>query len=457
MLILDNADDLDMVKAFMPTAEKGHIILTTRAQAIGTIAQRIEIEKMSMEEGTIFLLRRIKRCKSNAALETVTATVREQAQAVVEAVDGLPLALDQAGAYIEETGCSLSDYLKFYKTRRNRLLRTRGRDASGHPEPVATTWSLSFERVERANPAAAELLRLLAFLHPDAIPESMIMGGASELGPTLQPMAEDELDLNDAIGELHKYSLIKRDPEGKILNIHRLVQVVMKDGMSKDMLREWAGRTVHMVNYAFPEVEFATWPICQVYLPHVQVYKGLIEQCGLTFPETTLLLSRAGYYLQKRAQYIEAESFYNLTLTIREKVLSTYHADVGATLYSLAQLYQDQAKYERAELFYQRNLAIREHSLESDHPDMAQSLNGLASLYDEQSKYELAEPLFQRVLTIYEQKLGVKHFRVAETLNNLGLLYRHQGKYEHAEVFYQRCLTVCEQVLEPNLMPSRIL
>jgi hypothetical protein len=37
--------------------------------------------------------------------------------------------------------------------------------ASDHPS-VATTWALSFENIEKANPAAAELLRFCAFLHP---------------------------------------------------------------------------------------------------------------------------------------------------------------------------------------------------------------------------------------------------------------------------------------------------
>lgn len=229
LLILDNADHIEMANKFIPSTGKGHILLTTRAHSTGTVAQRIELEKMEAEEGTLFLLRRTKRLKDNAPLENVPETVRSQTQNIVEAVDGLPLALDQAGAYIEETGCSLTDYLKFYKTRRNRLLRTRGRDASGHPEPVATTWSLSFDKIEQANPAAAELLRLCAFLHPDAIPQSMMVEGASELGPILGSVAKDELELNEAIGELRKYSLVKRDPEAKLLNIHRLVQVVVKE------------------------------------------------------------------------------------------------------------------------------------------------------------------------------------------------------------------------------------
>ena len=92
-------------------------------------------------------------------------------------MDGLPLALDQAGAFIEETQSSVSDYLDLYRQRQDLLFKRRGGPGKDHPEPVATTWSLSFERVGQLDPLAAELLRCCAFLAPDAIPEQMIIDG----------------------------------------------------------------------------------------------------------------------------------------------------------------------------------------------------------------------------------------------------------------------------------------
>ena len=66
LLILDNADDLAMVKEYMPSPGKGHMLLTTRAQVIGRLAQRVEIEKMGLEEGALFLLRRASIIASDA-------------------------------------------------------------------------------------------------------------------------------------------------------------------------------------------------------------------------------------------------------------------------------------------------------------------------------------------------------------------------------------------------------
>src|SRR6266852_3958799 len=112
LLILDNADDLSMISDFIPAGGGGHILLTTRAQATGTVAPSIAVDKMDLDEGAQLLLRRSKFLPADALLDAANPVMRAQAQAIVLAMDGLPLALDQAGAYVEETGCSLSDYLE---------------------------------------------------------------------------------------------------------------------------------------------------------------------------------------------------------------------------------------------------------------------------------------------------------------------------------------------------------
>ncbi len=110
---------------------------------------------------------------------------RVAAEGIVQEMDGLPLAIVQAGAYVEETGCSLEDYLSLYTTHRKDLLARRGSLLLDYPDTVLTTWSLSFQQVEQENPAAADALRLCAFLAPDAIPEELLTRSAAELGIVL--------------------------------------------------------------------------------------------------------------------------------------------------------------------------------------------------------------------------------------------------------------------------------
>jgi transcriptional regulator with XRE-family HTH domain len=303
LLILDNADELDLVAAFLPTGDTGYILLTTRAQATGSLAPSIPIEQMSGEEGALLLLRRAQLLAPKASLAQVSEADRAQAETLVVTMGGLPLALDQAGAYIEETSCGLPAYLELYRTHHTHLLQRRSTGPSDHPEPVAVTWRLAFLKVERANPAAADLLRLCAFLAPDAIPEAIVTEGSSKLGPILGPVASDALALNSALEVLRMYSLVRRNPDTKTLIIHRLVQAVLKESMDEQMQRQWAERAVCAVNAAFPEGYFESWNRCQECLPHVLACAHVIEQYNLLLADAALLLQRR---MRKSGQNIGA-------------------------------------------------------------------------------------------------------------------------------------------------------
>src|SRR5260221_442017 len=344
-------------------------MLTTRAQATGRLATSLPVERMDEEEGTTLLLRRAKLLAASASLSSVAPAMYSQAQAIVRVLDGLPLALDQAGAYIEETGCSLSEYLELYQRRRSRLLARQSSLSSEYPYTVASTWSLSFQQVEQADPAAADLLRLCAFLDPDAIPEAILTEGAPFFGPSLDLVAADTLLLQEAIQVLRRFSLLKSEPEAKLLNIRRLVQAVLKDGMDIQVQRQWAERVVRAVNAAFPKVTFAAWPRCQECLPHALACAEFINEYHLAFPEAARLLYHMGWYLEDRGHYAQAEPLLLRALTMREQVLGSEHLDTADILAALASLYVLQGKYEQARPLYQRALAIREQVLGPEHPD----------------------------------------------------------------------------------------
>jgi tetratricopeptide (TPR) repeat protein len=362
-------------------------------------------------------------------------------------MDGLPLALEQAGAYIEETACGLQGYLRLYQAQGVQLLKEHGEFVPDHPEPVATTWSLSFDKVEQANSASAELLRFCAFLAPDAIPEELFSESANELGPTLEPIVSDPSRLNTAIRELFKYSLIHRDPETQTLSIHHLVQEVLKDQMDEETQRLWAERAVRAVNNVFPNPQFRNWDRCRRYLLHAQMCSALIEQWDLLFTEAANLLNRMGGYLQQRGEYEQVEQLQQRALAINEEALGPEHSDTATSIAHLAFFYDSQGKYEQAEPLYQRALTIDEKAYGPDHHDVATDLNNLAALYDSQGKYEQAEPLYQRALGIWENVLGPDHPNTAGCLNNLAALYYHQGKYEESEPLYQRALAIHKRVL----------
>jgi tetratricopeptide (TPR) repeat protein/DNA-binding CsgD family transcriptional regulator len=450
LLIMDNADDLSLAADFLPSGGRGHVLLTTRAQATGRIAPSIAVEKMQQDEGALLLLRRAKLLAPDAPFDTASPVARTQAEAIVRALDGLPLALDQAGAYIEEVACSLAEYLELYQQRWMDLLNRQSTVPSDYPHTVVGTWSLAFEQVDQANPAAADLLRLCAFLDPDIIPEAIFIDGASALGAALAPTASDVLLLNEAIGVLRRFSLVRRVPEAKLLNMHRLVQVVLRDRMDAQTQRLWAERAVYAVNATFPEVAFDTWARCELCLPQTQACVELIDQYQFTFPEAARLLHQAGCYLRERGLYRSAEPFLKRALAIREHVLDGEHLDTASTLDHLALLYMFQGQYGPAEALLQRALAIKEHILGPDHLNTAETLDNLARLYYLQGEYEPAEALIKRAVTIVEHVLGPEHPETAILLDSLAYFSRFQGKYEQAQALHQQALRIKEQTFGPE-------
>ncbi|HEX6480559.1 MAG TPA: helix-turn-helix domain-containing protein [Ktedonobacteraceae bacterium] len=275
LLIWDNIEDLDLLSSYLPPARQGAMLFTTRRQTLGTLAQGVELQPMMEEEGSLFLLRRARLLDPTAPVEQLEQLAQRTpfeyvaARELVAAMDGLPLALDQVGAYVQETPCSLADYLKLYQTRGAELLKRRGEVVIDHPASVVTTWSISFEKVEQTNAAAAALLRLCAFLHPDAIPEELFVEGTALLGEQLGPVAADVFLWHEAIRAASAYSLLKRNTEEHTLSIHRLVQAVLRERMSEQERELWQQRAIRMLNAFFPEVTPDTQRQCERLLPHV--------------------------------------------------------------------------------------------------------------------------------------------------------------------------------------------
>ena len=450
LLILDNADDLRMAQEFLPTKRRGYILFTTRAQAAGQIAASIEVEKLTLEEGTLLLLRASKRLEPGMTLAQARAEDRAVAEEIAREMDGLPLALVQAAAFIDETGCSLAHYRRLYAAHRKELLGRRGNLMLDYSETVTTTWSLSFEQIEQQSPAAAIVLRVCAFLAADAIPEELLERGLAELSAIPGAEGLDALELDEALAVLRRYSLLLRNSESHMLNMHRLVQTVLKESMDEQTRRQWAERTVRIVNAAFPEVDYRKDSSHQYYLPHVHECAALINEHHLYFAEAARLLYQAGSFLYFRGFYLQSQSFHRLALDIREKVFGSDHPDVADSLNDLAKLARIHNDFEQAERFYQQALAIREKTLGPTHFATATSLNNLSVLYRNQGNYERAEPLLQQALSIYDKLLGPEDRNTLMACLNLAKLYLEQYKYKQAEEFLQQVLTTSKRVLEPE-------
>ncbi len=295
LLILDNADNLNLVAPFLPQAPRGHVLLTTRARAAMNVAQPILLEPLGAEDGALCILRRAGAVVWNGQLSDASPLSADAAQTLSQLMEGLPLALEQAGAYIEETGSSTSRYLALYQKYRSEIQEYQYGAVPNYPWPVASAWKISRSIVQQEQPAALELLQLCAFLAPEAIPEEIFTKGAATLGPALGSIAAHPVTLDKATAILRRYSLLNREvdreKDNSQFSIHHMMQEILRDEMDEPTQRQWAERAVRAVALALPVIE---WHIMQA---HGHNCIQLIEQWNMTFPEAHFVRQ---YVVEKR-------------------------------------------------------------------------------------------------------------------------------------------------------------
>jgi hypothetical protein len=173
-------------------------------------------------------------------------------------LDRLPLALEQACAYIKTRNKSIAGYLELLRQRKTELLKFPP-SRKDYDYTVATILEILFQQVQEESKAGGNLLNLCAFLAPERIPKSLISGGATHLPEPLASALADELKFDDALAALRRYSLLT--VADKSLSVHRLVQAVTRDRLSDEERKTWAVAAVSLVNDAFyyDNDAFRTW------------------------------------------------------------------------------------------------------------------------------------------------------------------------------------------------------
>jgi tetratricopeptide (TPR) repeat protein len=488
LLVLDGLDELLSLTKFLPFESSGHVLVTTLGQAAGYLAHPVLITEMTEEDAATFLLRRVRLIDEQTRDLEIPLPVYGQAIAIVHEVGRLTLALDQAGAYIEETHCDLDGYLQHYRRLGAKLLAWRGQQAHTHQHSIQLALSLTFAKVALQCPEAMNLLYLFAFLHPDTIPSDIIERGMPALEGPLRILKADAMVLDRAMVILFKFALIRQRVDTGMWSIHRVFQVVLKERLTTVSQRQWATRAVRLVSAVFPQADFSNWPTCDKYFSqarhcadllaslhpvpreaisllqrlgsycyqrawyqetekHLEMALSLCEQSGDAESERAQVLTSLAILYHRQGKYHEAENACQDALEIREQICGPDHHLVAQTLNNLALLYQDWGRYQEAEELYRRVLDIHAHTLGPDHPDTAVSLSNLALLYSLQGKDALADPLYQRVFSIEQRTLGARHPELALSLNMQASRLADQNDYKQAEKLYRQALAIQEEVL----------
>jgi tetratricopeptide (TPR) repeat protein len=438
LLVLDNVEDTQQVAELLPRSSGGQVILTSRT---GTgwepLASVLAVEVLAPADAAGLLLARTGETgpEAEAAAATLATTL-----------GGLPLALEQAGAYVAATGTvTLAGYAELFATRALELLG-RGQPL-GYQHTVATTWSLALQRLRETESVAVDLLTLASFFGPDDLPLPLLTGNARELAEPLAGTAADPLALADAVAALRRFSLVRVVADG--LFMHRLVQTVIRAGLDAEAQRIWATAAIQLVQSAFPynSDQVASWQECDRLLPHVLVVADHGQRLGVQPEERLRLLSHAALYLSSRGRYPQALTLREQTLAGYQRVLGEQHPETLTAMNNLAETRRAVGDLQSAHQLHEQALAGLRRAVGDGHPDTLRSIDNLAQTRKALGDLEGARQLYEQSLAGSRRVLGDDHPDTLSSMNNLAEIRRALGDLEGARQLHGQALVGFRRVL----------
>ena len=383
----------------------------------------------------------------------------------------MPLALEQAAAWLDRSQMPGQEYLQLLRSRGAELY-ARGQ-VSDRADTIATLWDISVGRIIAENLATVQLLGVCAYLAPEPIPLRLFTAHTDLLPEPLSSAAADRLAFSEAIAVLVDYSLAKRTPAG--LQLHRLVQATIRDRYASPdtcpqthqegpapMADQETESPVDFLAVALgllradapAEIVSApqNWPRWTALLPHTLAATGHASSQSdpAVMEVVTWLLVCAGVYLQEQAQLTDAKALLERALVIDEAAYGPDHPGVARDLNTLANILRQLGQLDGARLLQERALAIDEAVYGPDHPGVARDLNTLAWILWRLGQPEAARLLQERALAIDEAVYGPDHPGVARDLNNLARILLELGQPEAARLLQERALAIDEAVYGPD-------
>lgn len=440
-MILDNVDTKEArlaVTKLLPALTVGRVLITSRRRDWPAGIRRQTVDRVPLQPAAEFLLERTAEDRKREADDT------EQALRLAELLDGLPLALEQAGAFIVHTQLSLSEYLEEWGRESEGVLSWHDEGAMQYPASLSVTWQRSFQQL---SPTAKAILRLVSLLAPDPIPAGMFKVGKEIVHQAVALLCEEtgqELQVravHDGLAELLSLSLISA--HGDLVAMHRLMQEVVNNSLSGSRWNRWLELTLELIKQYGPiQADDAnTWPTWDLLRPHA--IQGLAHAAERKAPESIAvahLMTQLGLILHAKGRYFEAEPLMRKALEIDEKLLAGHHPGVATCLSNLGMLLRNTDRLDEAEPLLRRSVALFLAHAEGRHPDAAKSLNALALTLMEREEWKEAEDLIHQALRIDHDLYGGSGGAIARDLHNLSLLLAATGRAAEAEITIRRSL-----------------
>ena len=437
LLILDNIDSQNAGEAaekLLPRLTGGHVLLTGRLSEWSSGLALPPLEVLPLEAAREILLDRTDLKRRKQADDVA------EASALAEELGCLALALEQAGAFIEQRRLTFAGYRALWKSEREKVLGWSDHRLVQSDHSVLTTWQTSFAQLTAP---ARQLLERIAWFAPSPIPESLLQMSGPE-------STNGDGALLDALWELERFSLVAR-ADSPSFSVHRLVQQVTQWSVRNDGAKTALNGALRWIDAAFrgDMLDGRRLAVLEPLLPHAISVAECADAAQIASP-TWQLMNRCGAMLTGNMQLADAARFLERSLQLCEQENGPEHPDVAVVLGSLARLRSEQGADDLAGALYERALLIRERTPAPEDGNLVLMLNGLAQVYRRRRQFEPARALYERALSISERAPVPANLEITTILLNLGTLWVDQNEDAKAEPLYERAIAIAEEALGPN-------
>ncbi|MHC3533809.1 tetratricopeptide repeat protein [Streptomyces sp. DT7] len=444
LLVFDNVEHPDRLRPYVGSLSGGHHLATSRkATGWHTIGPTLPLDLLDPVASADLL------CEIAYDRRTPTPEQREEAEALAAELGHLPLALEQVGAYLHQTGKEIAAY-------RRALPRMLSKHCEGtDPErTVARVWNQSLQAIRERDPLAVTLLNAAAWLAPDSIARAL-------LTPLVPDTDEADDAVDEALGVLHAYNMITLSSRTPTFSVHRLLQVVLRTPVpGADHPAKGRTAAEQALLASLPpsgDPLLTTTRQWEELMPHITALASNLPPASAT--DTTIeLFDRAAMQARRAGQRARAVPLFEVALAQCERVLGDTHPDTLGSRNDLADAYREAGDLGRAVLLFEVTLAQCERVLGESHPDTLTSRNNLAGVYRDAGDLGRAVPLFEVTLAQRVRVLGDADPDTLCSRNDLAGAYLDAGDLERAVPLFEATLAQYERVLgdtHPHTLTGR--
>jgi tetratricopeptide (TPR) repeat protein len=490
ILVLDNYDDpsqFDNIRYYLPDSKLGSVITTSRHLDSTRLGVSVEVTGMAEDESLELLLRRSRhqRTEANEML----------GKSIVRRLGYLPLAIDQAGSYMQWRKVRLGDFLDHYRQRRESVLQHtpllwdyRKQLTDGDREArlsVFTTWDLSFEQLSSSKRLELmQLVSLFGFFYHESISEALFRNFGDHCGLEQVLQLDDansetqgalgksaswswmklflneagewsSINFGDALADLSELFLIenfeRQDDGATRFSIHPLVSDWIKLRNKDDQTRRRYSEQVIGIMAVFLETNHFK------YSPQTkEEILAHLDECLNHDKDFFKNNFRLGYqslrapaaafakFYCEQGRYQTAVELYQRVLDDETHYFGQGHVQTLETMHNLGCVFHSQGQYMQAKDMFRQALSGRETQLGDSHPQTLWTAESLANIFRSEARYIEAEQLYSRVLNGRLGQLQDDHPDILRAVANLANIHRSQGRYKSARVLYQQAAVLLE-------------